>query len=218
MDSRRFPGRISDEPPEVADTVDGRTRRDFELCVLWSWIVISCAQTVAGFYLLFHSPDCSAPTNFWLALDGLLVVLLVLVYRFVKRQSLLARVNWKNARYDPEVPRCFTRKEWEGMKSRQRDVAGNRDAVVGAVKMMCGVPLVGANLAVKVTGNAWFWLELFPKECDNGSYLTTLIFASAQIGLVAATSCWWFVYREPPQETLSEEDVGPMPDESYLLF
>ena len=65
--------------------------------------------------------------------------------------------------------------------------------------MLCGVPLLGANLAVKVTGNAWFWLELFPKDCDDTTYLVTLVFACLQLGLAAATSCWWFVYKEPPQ-------------------
>eukprot|EP00959_Pyramimonas_sp_CCMP1952_P251001 5246072-Pyramimonas_sp.AAC.1 len=198
MDSR-FPGLLSNEYVGFVCTVDSRTRRVFEFYVLLSWAIASCTQCVAGVLLLLYRPDCSAPTNFWLVLDGVLVVLLVLVFRFVQYQSLRTRVNWKNARHDSEVPRCFTRKEWESLRNVQREVAGNRDIVIGAVKMLCGVPLVGANLAVKVTGNAWFWFEFFPKDCDNVAYLTTLLFACVQIGLVAATSCWWFGFKEPEQ-------------------
>jgi hypothetical protein len=91
----------------------------------------------------------------------------------------------------------------------QRQVANRRETVIGCTKIVCGIPLIGMNLAVKVTGQSWFWLELFPTECDNVSYGFTLLFVSLQLGMAFATSCWWYLYRDPPQVGVLPQHVLP---------
>jgi len=211
-------------PPEqhhFEPKLGGKDRRTLELALTFSWGLLSFSQIVAGVLLVLYLTGCRAPTNVWLVLDGILSLLLMLVLVFLKRESLHARINWKNAHYTQtqhDRPRGFSRKEWEDISNGQRQVANRRETVIGCTKIVCGIPLIGMNLAFKVTGQSWFWLELFPTECDSVSYGFTLLFVSLQLGMALATSCWWFLYREPPQEILTAEENGPMPEESYLLF
>jgi hypothetical protein len=112
-------------PPEqhhFERKLGGNDRRTLELALTLSWGILSFTQIIAGVLLVLCLTGCRAPTDVWLVLDGILSLLLLLVLVFLKRESLHARINWKNAhntKTQRDRPRGFTRKEWEDISNGQ---------------------------------------------------------------------------------------------------